>query len=175
MKRIEHAEASSRFIKAKDHLDFHDKRLWDLRKKRDRVTEQIPEWEELRTLASAIKEHALTHLAGYLEEFERNAIKNGAHVHWAKDAAEHNQIVFEIMHAPQRMHLSEYQKSAMPKRSARPLSTSTICICVPARGARKCDVSCVIGEPSALRDNIRTNTPRSSIRGTIFSMPIDAM
>jgi len=99
MKRIDHAEASSKFIKAKDHSDFHDKRLWDLRKKRDRVSEHIPEWEELRLLASAIKEHTLTHLADYLEEFERNAIQNGAQVHWAKDAAEHNQIVFDIMSA----------------------------------------------------------------------------
>ncbi len=96
MRRIDHAEASSKFIKAKDHLDFHDKRLWDLRKKRDRESEHLPEWEELRSLASAIKEHTLTHLADYLEEFERNATKNGAHVHWAKDAAEHNQIVFDI-------------------------------------------------------------------------------
>jgi hypothetical protein len=30
------------------HLDFHDKRLWDLRKKRDRESEHLPEWEELR-------------------------------------------------------------------------------------------------------------------------------
>ena len=34
---------------------------------------QLAEWEELRSLASAIKEHTLTHLADYLEEFERNA------------------------------------------------------------------------------------------------------
>ena len=33
--RIDHAEAASKFIEAKDHADFHDKRLWDLRKKRD--------------------------------------------------------------------------------------------------------------------------------------------
>ena len=98
MKRIDHAEASSKFIKAKDHLDFHDKRLWDLRKKRDRESQHLPEWEELRSLASEIKEHTLTHLADYLEEFERNAMANGARVHWAKDAAEHNQVVFDIMH-----------------------------------------------------------------------------
>jgi L-lactate dehydrogenase complex protein LldF len=97
MKRIDHAEGSSRFIKAKDHIEFHDKRLWDLRKKRDRETEAMPEWEELRSLASAIKEHTLTHLADYLEEFERNATKNGVTVHWARDAAEHNAIVFGIM------------------------------------------------------------------------------
>jgi L-lactate dehydrogenase complex protein LldF len=97
MKRIDHSEAASKFIKAKDHLDFHDKRLWDLRGKRDRESEHLPEWEALRTIASAIKEHTLTHLADYLEEFERNAIANGATVHWARDAAEHNQIVHEIM------------------------------------------------------------------------------
>ena len=31
----------------------------------------MPEWEELRSLASAIKEHTLTHLGDYLEEFEQ--------------------------------------------------------------------------------------------------------
>jgi L-lactate dehydrogenase complex protein LldF len=97
MKKIDHAEASSKFIKAKDHLDFHDKRLWDLRKKRDREAEAMPEWQDLRALASAIKEHTLSNLAHYLEEFERNAVKNGAHVHWAIDAAEHNQIVCDIL------------------------------------------------------------------------------
>src|SRR6202165_4342418 len=80
-----------------------------------------------------------------------------------------------FMHAPQRMHFSEYQKSAMPRRSERPLSTRTMCISVPSRGRRKCDVSCVIGEPRALRDSIRTNTPRCSILGMIFSVPIEAM
>ncbi|HWP10960.1 MAG TPA: lactate utilization protein B [Ramlibacter sp.] len=99
MKRIDHAEASSKFIRAKDHIEFHDRRLWDLRQKRDRESEQLAEWEELRSLASAIKEHTLANLAEYLEEFERNAIKNGAQVHWARDAAEHNQIVFDIMAA----------------------------------------------------------------------------
>src|SRR3990167_5240618 len=98
MKPIDHAEAASRFIESKDHADFHDKRLWDLRKKRD-VECDIPEWQELRALASAIKEHTLTHLADYLEEFERKATANGIVVHWARDAAEHNQIVHEILGA----------------------------------------------------------------------------
>ena len=44
-----------------------------------------------------MKEHTLTHLAEYLEEFERNAIANGAQVHWARDAAEHNAIVHDIL------------------------------------------------------------------------------
>ena len=97
MSRVDHAEASSRFIKAKDHAEFHDKRLWDLRRKRDGETQALPEWEELRSLASAIKEHTLSHLGDYLEEFERNASANGMVVHWARDAAEHNQVVHEIL------------------------------------------------------------------------------
>ena len=57
----------------------------------------IPEWEELRSLASAIKEHTLTHLDEYLDQFEANARANGVHVHWARDAAEHNRIVHGIL------------------------------------------------------------------------------
>ena len=87
MKRVDHAEASSKFIEAKDHAGFHDMRLWDLRKKRDAESVDIPEWEQLRVLASGIKEHTLTHLADYLEQFERNATANGMVVHWARDAA----------------------------------------------------------------------------------------
>ena len=97
--RVDHAEASSRFIAAKDHVTFHDQRLWALRTKRDRAGAEVAEWEQLRSLASAIKEHTLTHLADYLEEFERNAQRNGVHVHWARDAAEHNQVVHAILRA----------------------------------------------------------------------------
>jgi L-lactate dehydrogenase complex protein LldF len=99
MKRIDHAEASSKFIEAKDHAEFHDRRLWDLRQKRDRESGSLPEWEELRNLASAIKEHTLTHLADYLEQFEAAARANGVVVHWARDGAEHNQIVHELLAA----------------------------------------------------------------------------
>jgi L-lactate dehydrogenase complex protein LldF len=99
MKRLDHAEAASRFIASEKHEAFHDQRLWDLRLKRDREARHIPEWEELRDLASAIKEHTLAHLADYLEEFERKATANGVKVHWARDAAEHNQIVHDILSA----------------------------------------------------------------------------
>jgi len=98
-KPVDHAEAASKFIQATHHVEFHDKRLWDLRQKRDRESEGIAEWEQLRALASGIKEHTLTHLADYLEQFERNATANGMVVHWARDAAEHNQVVHEIMAA----------------------------------------------------------------------------
>ena len=78
---IDQAEAAARFIAAPEHEKMHDERLWDLRQKRDREMQGIPEWEELRSLASAIKEHTLTHLDEYLEQFEANARANGIHVH----------------------------------------------------------------------------------------------
>src|SRR5580658_2809507 len=79
------------------HEPMHDLVLWTLRQHRDRQATAIPEWEELREIASKIKEHTLTHLNQYLEEFERNATKRGAQVHWARDAAEHNEIVHSIL------------------------------------------------------------------------------
>jgi len=94
---IDQAEAAARLIAAPEHEKMHDERLWDLRQKRDREMHGIAEWEELRALASAIKEHTLTHLDQYLEQFEANALSNGVHVHWARDAAEHNQTVHGIL------------------------------------------------------------------------------
>src|SRR5258708_2043487 len=96
-RRVSQSEAADRFIAATQHEKMHDERLWDLRQKRDRVMHRIPEWEELRSLASAIKEHTLTRLDEYLDQFEANARSNGIHVHWARDGAEHNRIVHEIL------------------------------------------------------------------------------
>jgi L-lactate dehydrogenase complex protein LldF len=96
-KPIDQAEAAARFIAAPEHEKMHDERLWDLRQKRDREMHGVVEWEELRALASSIKEHTLVHLDEYLEQFEGNARSNGVHVHWAKDAAEHNHIVHAIL------------------------------------------------------------------------------
>lgn len=95
--RIDHAEAAERFLAAPQHLKFHDERLWDLRRKRDVQAHGIPEWEQLRELASQIKEHTLTHLDEYLERFEAAATANGATVHWARDGADHNRIVLGIL------------------------------------------------------------------------------
>lgn len=99
MTRVDHAKLSKKFIEREANIEFHDKRLWQLRQNRDQVTYAIPEWETLRGLASAIKEHTLTHLSAYLEQFEYNATRNGVTVHWATDAEEHNRIVHEILHS----------------------------------------------------------------------------
>ncbi len=92
-----HAEKSAAFVADEDRAHWHDQSLWFVRSKRDRQASSIPEWEALREAASAIKTHTLSRLADYLEEFERNAIANGIQVHWARDAAEHNAIVHQIL------------------------------------------------------------------------------
>ena len=94
---IDQAEAAERFLAAPRHQKQHDARLWTLRQRRDDQMWAMPEWEEMRSLASNIKEHTLSHLDTYLEMFEANAKANGVVVHWAKDAAEHNSIVQRVL------------------------------------------------------------------------------
>ena len=91
------AKAQLFILQDQVHEPMHDRFLWMTMMRRDKAAAAIPEWEELRRLASEIKEHTLTHLDHYLEEFEANATKRGAHVHWASDAAEHNDIVYSIL------------------------------------------------------------------------------
>lgn len=98
-KPVDHAAAAAAFVADAPHLAFHDKRLWELRQKRDGQMETIPEWQALRSLASAIKEHTLSRLADYLEQFEAQVTSRGVTVHWARDAEEHNAIVLRIMRA----------------------------------------------------------------------------
>ena len=75
---------------------WHDQALWFVRMKRDRMAHAVPEWETLRQLASDIKQHTLTRWGDYLEQFETNATRLGATVHWAADAAEHNAIILKL-------------------------------------------------------------------------------
>lgn len=96
-RRVDQGEAAKRFIEATDHEKMHDERLWDIRGKRDHVRDGIVEWEELRELASQIKQHTLAHLDQYVEQFADAATANGVHVHFAIDAAEHNGIVHGIL------------------------------------------------------------------------------
>jgi L-lactate dehydrogenase complex protein LldF len=92
-----HPEQAAEFLKDAQKSKWHDETLWFVRDKRDKVSKGIPEWEQLRELASGIKDNVLANLAGYLEEFERNATKNGIIVHWAADSEEHNRLVLEIL------------------------------------------------------------------------------
>ncbi|MBL4885716.1 MAG: lactate utilization protein, partial [Planctomycetaceae bacterium] len=100
-----HPEEAAKFVANKERAQWHDRALWFVREKRDKMAHSVPEWEHLRETASAIKGHVLTHLDELLVQFADNAEKLGATVHWAKDAAEHNEIVLSILqkHEVQRL------------------------------------------------------------------------
>ena len=92
-----HQKKAAKFISDDKRMHWHDKALWFVREKRDLASKSLPEWENLRVYASNIKTHTMSKLDFYLEQFEQNAIKKGIIVHWAKDANEHNEIVYKIL------------------------------------------------------------------------------
>jgi L-lactate dehydrogenase complex protein LldF len=61
--------------------------------RRREAAANLPNWEDLRSQARALKDEVLSHLDRYLEEFVHNAESRGAIVHWARDAAEANSII----------------------------------------------------------------------------------
>lgn len=97
MKAADHADRAKVFNKDEKRVDWHDETLWFVRHKRDLATHGIPEWEELREAGSQIKNHTLSNLNQYLQDFEKNATANGAVIHWATDAQEHNEIVAGLL------------------------------------------------------------------------------
>lgn len=64
--------------------------------KRSVAVEQFPNFDQLRDQGAKIKDHTIANLGFYLAEFERNAVANGAKVHWANDAKQASQIVLDI-------------------------------------------------------------------------------
>lgn len=68
-----------------------------IRTKRADVVRELPDWQELRTAGSMIKQRVMANLPEYLEMFEKNFTAAGGHVHWARDAAEANQIALDII------------------------------------------------------------------------------
>jgi L-lactate dehydrogenase complex protein LldF len=55
--------------------------------------ESLPDYQELRSQANAVKRHTIENLDWYLEEFERNVVAHGGQVHWARNAAEAADLV----------------------------------------------------------------------------------
>jgi L-lactate dehydrogenase complex protein LldF len=94
---MQHAKKARRFLENESRADWHDQTLWIVRQKRDKAAGTVPDWEKLREKASSIKEDVLVHLAGYLEQFETEALKNGVEVLWANDADEFNRTILDII------------------------------------------------------------------------------
>jgi len=105
---MNHAPLAAQFIADRPRAAWHDQTLWFVRAKRDLAAKSLPEWERLRETAAQIKAHVVANLADYLEQFATTAIRRGAVVHWAQNAAEHNQIVLELL---QQRHVRRLVKS----------------------------------------------------------------
>ena len=65
-------------------------------RKRREAAASLSNWEELRSEARAIKDDVLLHLDRHLETFVENAERRGAKFHWARDAAEANDIICRL-------------------------------------------------------------------------------
>ena len=65
--------------------------------KRRLARARLPEFDQLRDEAKAIKDHTLAHLDLYLEAFEKKVLENGGTVHFAETAADANGIILTLV------------------------------------------------------------------------------
>ena len=78
-----HSKAAAEFLKNKKQAAWHDETLWLVRAKRDRLSKEVPEWEELRNMACATKLYSNSHLDELLVEFDMNSRQyNMARLKW---------------------------------------------------------------------------------------------
>jgi L-lactate dehydrogenase complex protein LldF len=70
-----------------------------IRDKRARAVAELADWELLRQAGKAIKDHTLHNLDTYLVQVEEAVTAAGGTVHWARDAAEANRIVADLVRA----------------------------------------------------------------------------
>ncbi len=87
---------------AREHLDKPGQRAalhaaTDLiGERRGKAVAAVPEWEQLRESARAIKEDVLANLDVYLERFVENAEADNVKVHWARDADEACAVIAKL-------------------------------------------------------------------------------
>ncbi|MCM1111302.1 MAG: LUD domain-containing protein [Clostridium sp.] len=96
-KQVNQVKLGAEFIADTPRRLSNDRCLWAARMRRDRAALNLPEWEDMRSLASEIKKHTLSNLDRYLEQFEQNLTGRGIHVHWAETDTDHNDIVLGIL------------------------------------------------------------------------------
>ncbi|GHJ47165.1 iron-sulfur cluster-binding protein [Catellatospora sp. TT07R-123] len=70
-----------------------------IRGKRAAVVAEVDDWEQLRLAGQAIKAATMSRLAEHLQRLEREVTARGGTVHWARDAAEANRIVTDLVRA----------------------------------------------------------------------------
>ncbi|WP_411742038.1 LutB/LldF family L-lactate oxidation iron-sulfur protein [Raineyella sp. W15-4] len=70
-----------------------------IRAKRVRVVAEVDNWQDLRSAGEAIKNRTLRHLDQHLETLEASLTRAGATVHWARDAADANKLIVDLVKA----------------------------------------------------------------------------
>jgi L-lactate dehydrogenase complex protein LldF len=70
-----------------------------IRSKRANAVAELDDWAQLRAAGAAIKDDVLANLDSYLCRLEEQVTAHGGTVHWARDAAEANQIVTDLVRA----------------------------------------------------------------------------
>ncbi|HEU5356914.1 MAG TPA: lactate utilization protein B, partial [Actinocrinis sp.] len=70
-----------------------------IRARREHAIGELADWAALRAAGAAIKNRTLRHLERYLLQLEEQVTAAGGSVHWARDAAEANQIVTDLIRA----------------------------------------------------------------------------
>jgi L-lactate dehydrogenase complex protein LldF len=116
-----------------------------IRAKRAAVVAELPDWEELRASGAAIKDAALARLDEALLELEASVMRAGGTVHWARDAAEANEIVVGLARAEDveeivkvkslatdEIHLNE----ALERSGIRPIETDLAELIIQLAGER---------------------------------------
>jgi len=66
------------------------------RSARNRASEEVADWEALRTSAREIKKETIENLDRYLIMLEESVKRAGGKVHWARDAEEASNIIVNI-------------------------------------------------------------------------------
>ena len=97
-------EVQSMFFKKTASMKLDDAVLQNNMKKakgkfvdgRAKAVAEVENWEAIRTHAAALRDRALADLSAYLVEFERNATRRGAVVHWAESAPQACAILVDI-------------------------------------------------------------------------------
>ena len=56
----------------------------------------LPEFEDIRDHARAMKDHTLAHIDLYIEAYEKKVIESGGHVHYAPDAEAARDLILDI-------------------------------------------------------------------------------
>ena len=75
----------------------------------------LPDYQELRTQANAIKKHAIENLDHYLVEFERNVEAHGGKVVYCKDGTEVSDFILALA-KERKAHLVVKSKSMTTER-----------------------------------------------------------